>query len=141
MNVLAGLEAVLLALIAGLHVAWGLGERWPARDEKALAALVVGYRLDRMPSPVQCFAAAVAILAAAAMVALLAINSQLSGLMMLVGAGVTAVFTARGVAGYLPAWRTRFPRQPFATFDRRLYSPLCLVIAATCAILLLNPTS
>lgn len=36
MNVLAGFEAVLLAMIAGLHVVWGLGVRWPARDEKAL---------------------------------------------------------------------------------------------------------
>ncbi len=141
MSTIATLEAGLLAAIAALHVAWGFGVRWPRRDEPALTALVVGYKRDRMPPPRQCFITAAAIFAAAVVVALIAGSVRLPVAPMratLAGFGVTAVFAARGVAGYLPAWRARFPRQPFATLDRRVYSPLCLAIAATCAILLFN---
>ncbi len=141
MSTIATFEAILLAAIAALHVAWGFGVRWPRRDEPALAALVVGYNRDRMPPPQQCFIAAAAIFAAAVVVALMAGSVRLPiapVLVTLAGLGVTAVFAGRGVAGYLPAWRARFPRQPFATLDRRFYSPLCLGIAATCAILLFN---
>jgi Protein of unknown function (DUF3995) len=141
MSVVAAFEAGLLAAIAALHVAWGLGLRWPGSDETTLVGLVVGYRRDHMPSAQQCFVAALAIFAAAAVVALLGGLVRLPiapGLVTLSGLGATAVFLGRGVAGYLPAWRTHFPREPFATLDRRIYSPLCLCIAATCAILLFN---
>lgn len=141
MSTIATLEAGLLVAIAVLHAAWGFGLRWPRRDEQALAALVVGYNRDRMPPPRQCFIAAGAIFAAGMVVALVAGSFRLPiapALVTLAGLGVTAVFAGRGVAGYLPAWRARFPRQPFATLDRQIYSPLCLAIAATCAILLFN---
>jgi Protein of unknown function (DUF3995) len=141
MSTIATLEAGLLVAISALHVAWGFGVRWPRRDEQALAALVVGYNRNRMPPPLQCFVAAGAILAAGVVVALVAGSVHLPiapALVTLAGVGGTAVFAGRGVAGYLPAWRARFPRQPFATLDRRIYSPLCLAIAATCAVLLSN---
>ncbi|MDR3464946.1 MAG: DUF3995 domain-containing protein [Xanthobacteraceae bacterium] len=132
----AAFEAVLLAAIAALHVAWGFGAVWPCVGEAALVTVVVGYRSERMPPPVQCFIAAGAILAAAVVIALLAglVRSPLpSSLVVLLGLGATMVFAGRGVAGYVPAWRARFPRQPFARLDRSVYSPLCLVIALTCA--------
>ena len=50
--------------------------------------------------------------------------------MSLAGIGAAAVFLGRGVAGYVPAWRAIFSREPFATMDRTYYSPLCLAIAA-----------
>ena len=34
--------------------------------------------------------------------------------------------TARGMAAYLAPWRRLTPKQPFATFDRTIYGPLCL---------------
>ena len=40
------------------------------------------------------------------------------------------VFLARGVLGYTAGWRARFPTEPFATLDRKNYSPLCLVLGA-----------
>jgi hypothetical protein len=141
MNALAAFEAILLAGIAAIHVAWGLGVRWPRNDEKALVALVVGYDRDRMPSPSRCFLAAGAIFAAAMVMALLSglIDTLLAPwFVVLLGSGMTAVFAGRGIAGYLPAWRKRFPRQPFAQLDRGIYSPLCLIIAATCAILVFH---
>lgn len=141
MILLAQIEAVLLAAIAALHAAWGLGMLWPRHSELELVGLVVGYKRDRMPGPAQCFAAAGGILIAALLVGALAGMPRLPlppVLVRLAGAAVALVFAGRGIAGYLPAWRARFPREPFATLDRRFYSPLCLVIALTCASLLLQ---
>jgi len=140
-SVLGAFEALLLAVIAALHAAWGFGVVWPRDSEAELAPLVVGYTRDRMPAPAQCFTAAGAIFAAAVVVALLAgmVPSPLpSWIVTLLGAGVAIVFAGRGVAGYLPAWRALFPRQPFARLDHWIYSPLCLVIALTCARLTLE---
>jgi hypothetical protein len=136
MSTLAALESFLLAAIAALHAAWGAGVRWPCRDEESLVALVVGYPRERMPTPAQCFAAAGAILAAAAVLALLAgvwRPPLPAWVVTLLGIGMTGAFAGRGVAGYLPAWRALFPRQPFTRLDRLVYSPLCLCIALTCA--------
>ena len=38
------------------------------------------------------------------------------------------LFLARGIAGYLPAWRQAHPEEPFRTNDLRVYSPLCLIV-------------
>ncbi len=51
-------------------------------------------------------------------------------LTLLAGAGIAAVLLGRGAAGYTSAWRQRFPEEPFATYDRLAYSPLCLVLGA-----------
>ena len=51
-------------------------------------------------------------------------------LTLLAGATIAAVFLGRGIAGYTSAWRRRFPEEPFATYDRSYYSPLCLVLGA-----------
>jgi hypothetical protein len=34
------------------------------------------------------------------------------------------------IAGYVPAWRRLHSAEPFATFDRRVYAPLCLALGA-----------
>ena len=141
MSTIVAVEASLLAAIAVLHAAWGFGVRWPRRDDAALTALVVGSQRERMPPPLHCFLAAGAIFAAAIVVAAVSGVVRLplrQGLVMLLGLGVTAVFAGRGIAGYLPVWRARHPREPFATLDRRIYSPLCLGIALSCTILLFN---
>jgi hypothetical protein len=141
MTVLAALEAILLAMIAALHAAWGFGLRWPGNDDASLEAAVVGSPHGRMPTPVQCFVAGGAILATAAVVAGVAGILSLPlpfWAVQLIGLGVAAVFAGRGIAGYLPAWRALHPQEPFARLDRRAYSPLCLAIALTLAGLLLN---
>jgi hypothetical protein len=40
------------------------------------------------------------------------------------------VFLARGIAGFTPWWRRLASEQPFASWDVRYYSPLCLMIGA-----------
>ena len=57
-------------------------------------------------------------------------------LVLLAGAAAALVFAGRGVAGYVPAWRARHPREPFASLDRHYYSPLCLLLAAGFVVLL-----
>ena len=130
------LIAVLVAL-AALHAWWGVGGRWPGRDERSLVELVVGRtRAMRMPSFVACMFVACALLAAAALVALqskaISINLGLVGV-RLVQTGfwaACAVFALRGLAGFIPPIFAYAHGTRFATLNRLFYSPLCLLIAA-----------
>jgi hypothetical protein len=45
-----------------------------------------------------------------------------------VSIAIAAIFLARGIAGYTPTWRRRFYDEPFTTFDKRYYSPLCILL-------------
>jgi hypothetical protein len=127
-TIFAGLTAIAL-----LHIAWGFGVLWPRRTEIDLVATVIGYTKSRMPSPARCFAAAFVIFSPG-VIALLLANVAAAPLprWMIVAAGLGAalVFAIRGSAAYLPAWRALFPREPFASFDRQYYSPLCMLLAA-----------
>jgi len=143
MSVIAFAIFIVLTTVAALHVAWGAGVRWPFRTEAELVSTVVGYRREQMPPPNQCYSAALAIYIPGTIALMLAglIDVPLPrSVVLFAGAGVTLVFAGRGIAGYVPAWRSRFPREPFATYDRRYYSPLCLVLAAGFAVLLINAT-
>lgn len=141
MSAMAFAIFIVLTTIAAFHVAWGVGVRWPCRSEAELVSTVVGYRREQMPPPNQCYLAALGIYIPGTIALMLAglIDVSLpASLILLAGAGAVLVFAGRGVAGYVPAWRARFPREPFATYDRRYYSPLCLVLAAGFTILIFN---
>jgi hypothetical protein len=141
MSLIAFAIFIGLTAIAALHVAWGVGVRWPCRTEAELAATVVGLPRNSMPPPNQCYIAALAIYipgAIALMLAGLIDASVPASLVLLAGAAAALVFLGRGLAGYVPAWRERFPREPFATYDRLYYSPLCLLLAVGFSVLLLN---
>lgn len=132
---------LFLTAVAGIHVLWGTGVRWPCKTDAELVSTVVGHRSDKMPTPNQCYLAALAIYIPGTIALMLAglINVSVSASTVpLAGAAAALIFAGRGVAGYVPAWRERFPRQPFATLDRHYYSPLCLLIAAGFLILLIN---
>jgi hypothetical protein len=132
---------IVLTAIAAIHVAWGTGMRWPRKSEAELVTAVVGHRSDKMPAPNQCYLAALAIFIPGAIALLLAglVQTPLpSWLVLFAGAGAALVFAGRGIAGYVPAWRARHPREPFASLDRQYYSPLCLLLAAGLVVLLAN---
>jgi hypothetical protein len=131
---LAIVVAAAVYAIAVLHAAWGFGSYWPAASAEALAKSAVGTAgITRMPRPSQCFAVA-AILAGVAAWPLFAVDLLPEAwprwLTLLAGAGIAAVFLGRGLAGYTRSWRRRFSEEPFATYDRRYYSPLCLALGA-----------
>jgi len=62
------LAATLLAL-AGIHLYWALGGRWPGHDEASMVELVVGRtRGMRAPGPLASVAVALALAAGGAVV-------------------------------------------------------------------------
>jgi hypothetical protein len=142
MTLMAILVFLTLMTIAALHVAWGFGMTFPAANRDDLFHLVVGAtRQTEMPTLPQCLAAAAAIFSAGAVALLVADLVKLplpSWVVTALGALVTLVFAGRGVAAYTPAWRRRFAKQPFASMDQSWYGPLCLLLAACFATLLIK---
>lgn len=131
-NLAGVLLTAILAAIAIVHASWGFGSSFPAADRDSLALLAIGQR--QVPDAAACFAVAFAVAAMAALpsVALGWVELprpfvQLAKLGCWAGA---AIFAARGVAGYLPAFDRIFPLEPFHTMNRVAYSPLCLLLAA-----------
>lgn len=129
----AAAGSVALLALAGLHAAWGTGAAWPFRDRADLADAVAGTR--EVPGPAACFAVSGALAAAGALVG--GVPARRPALRRLGLAGVTAVLAGRGALGL--AGRTRLispgsqsPR--FTRLDRRVYSPLCLTLAALAAL-------
>jgi hypothetical protein len=132
MNMLVvSLTFVPLLMVALANVLWSLGRTWPIRNETLLAQTVIGTPgITQMPSRWVTFAVALLALAAGG-VALALADHDSGGLpLTLLGLLLAAAFALRGGLGYSAGWRTRFPTEPFATLDRRNYSPLSLWIAA-----------
>ncbi|MEQ1901299.1 MAG: DUF3995 domain-containing protein [Devosia sp.] len=133
MTVVAMLIAALLfvpLLAAGLaHLGWSMGLNWPIRDTRLLARTVVGTPdVVRMPPKPLTFLVSLAILAAGVLALSLADHSSGGLWLDLAGIAAAIVLLARGAAGYTSGWRQRFPTEPFASYDRKLYTPLILAI-------------
>lgn len=125
------LLALLLFLgvgaVAVVHTMWGMGSHWPEASEAALARGVVGDGRRRMPPAWQCFAVALVL----AVMALWPwyVLARTSDTIILPGTYIIAgIFVARGVAGYSMRWKAHFTEEPFATRNRKYYSPYCLLI-------------
>lgn len=132
----------VLAAIAVLHAAWGFGSHWPCDSEESLVRAAGGTPgAKRMYPPSSCFLVA-GLLAGVSVWPLFAVGVLRTAwpdwLTQLAGIGIAAVFVARGIAGYVPAWRRQHSAAPFATLDRVLYAPLCLVLGASFIIILLR---
>jgi hypothetical protein len=142
MTLTAILVFLVLTAIAACHVAWGFGARFPAANREDLFHLVIGARgRVEMPGLLACLAAAAAIFLSGVVALLVAdlVRLPLPGAAVTaLGALVTLVFAGRGVAAYTPVWRRRFPREPFASLDQSWYGPLCLLLAACFAALVIK---
>ena len=139
MNMLVGsLTFLPLFTVALAHYLWAFGNTWPIRNEALLAQTVVGRPgITRMPNRFVTFLVATALMVSG-VVALSLADPVAGGLgLTLLGVALALVFIARGVLGYTPGWRARFPAEPFASLDRRNYSPLCFWIGAGFSILVL----
>lgn len=123
----------VLGAIGTIHALWGL-EIWvPIRDEEQLARTVVGAKdVTRMPGTIPCF---LVVAGFCIMIAALWTNH------LTVSRGIlwmaSAVFVGRGLIAYTAFWRRMTPEQPFATYDRKYYAPLCLAIGAGLVVVLL----
>ncbi|CCH30761.1 DUF3995 domain-containing protein [Actinosynnema sp. NPDC047251] len=129
MTLLALLTALALVAIGGLHVVWAFSP-WPLRSREEFASRVVGVPTDRLPSRGLTLAVA-GLLAVAAY--LVAARGGLVGapgpawLTVAGAAGVAAVMLLRGAGGLVSSARQD---TEFARLDLRIYSPLCLGLAA-----------
>jgi len=124
--------AAVLGLIGLVHLAWAFGATFPYANRQALARAVVGRRgITQMPSMTASLFVAMCILAAAAWAALLGrlvILPISPWLLMAGGLILAAIFLFRGIIGVMPAFERALPEQPFLTLNRRIYSPLCVLI-------------
>lgn len=128
--VVAALIFVVLLAVAIAHLMWAIGSPWPIRDRALLARTVVGLPgVTRVPR-LATLAVAVLVLAAGVLALSLADHTAGGWGLTLTGLVLAALFLGRGALGYTPAWRQRFTEEPFATLDRRNYSPLCLALGA-----------
>lgn len=132
MNMVVGsLTFVPLLMVAFAHLLWSIGRTWPVKNQTLLAQTVVGTPgITQMPNKLLIFAISVALFAAGVVALALADHSSGGWWLTLLGALLAALFIGRGVLGYTPGWRARFPTEPFATLDRKNYSPLCFWIGA-----------
>ena len=126
------LAAATLGGIALLHVAWGRGSTFPMRSAEELADAVAGSR--RPPSPAACNAVAVALAVASALASgapVAPVRVRRLGI-----AGVVTALGGRSVVGFLGRTSavTGLGSSPrFRRLDRRVYSPLCGLLALATA--------
>ncbi len=138
---IAVLICLVLAAIAALHAIWAAGSPWPAGDRLALSRVAVGARnMSGMPGrgPTLAVALAVAIAAAWPLLGVGLIRLPVPQIFVSLGMWtLAAVFLARGIGGYSKAFASVFGEEPFASYNRRYYSPLCLLIGAAFLALIL----
>lgn len=142
MDILAYILCGTLIVIGLVHLLWALGSTWPCKDEVTLAKTVVGSRgIEKMPPRWASLFVALCLFAASywalalrglAPVKIPQLFTVLGGLVL------AGVFGARGVFGVLPAFERLSPEQPFLKLNRRIYSPLCFLIGAGFALLVLS---
>lgn len=118
-----------LLAIAVVHTNWARGAAWPAPDRRQLAEAIIGW--EEMPGAVPCLAVVALLGVGAGLVAGFPHHSPT--LQRLGAAGVTATLATRGVLGFTSVMDAGRISPTFARWNRRLYSPLCLALAALCA--------
>lgn len=122
---IAVLVFIPLLAISMLHFMWAFGSNWPAKDQKTLARTVAGFRgVKKMPPRIASFGVAVLIFVAG-LWALAMSDPTPNRTLSIGGALLSLVFLGRGGVGFTKWWRAKTPEEPFATLDRKTYSPLC----------------
>jgi hypothetical protein len=133
-DALAILTAVVLLAIAGLHVYWAAGGRWPGHDAAALNAMVVGDRPGAsMPPRLVTLAVGAGIsgIALGALAARGLIALPLPGGVRVLTWIAAGVLAARGLGGFFePRLRPHTIALPYGRLNRWIYSPLCIALAA-----------
>jgi len=120
-------------MIAMLHAYWAFGGLWPAEDPAGLSRTVVGAESEKMPGRALTLGVAALILMAAAL-PLLSVTGTPGfapgWFLDLALLGAAAVFVVRGAVTYTRWGAALQAIEPFATLNRRYFSPLCLALGA-----------
>lgn len=128
----AEITAVTLAALGALHVAWGRGSTFPFPTRHDLNDAVIGRQAA--PSAPSCYGVAAALTVAA--VSINRASHRHDAWARFAAAGVAIVLTTRAVLGFAGRTDLAVPGSTsnrFRRLDRRLYSPLCLGLAAGAA--------
>lgn len=126
---IAAFMFIALLAVSTAHFLWSIGRTWPIRNEKLLAQTVVGTRdIERMPPRLASFGVALLVLIAGIFALALADHDSGGLALSLVGLPLALVFLARGALGYTSWWADKTPEPNFRLNDRRVYSPLCLLL-------------
>lgn len=126
---IAAFMFVALLAVSVAHLLWSIGKTWPIRGEKLLAQTVVGFRdIERMPPRLASFGVFLATLAAGITALALADHDGGGMPLSLLGLVFAGVFLGRGAMGYTSWWVEKTPEPNFRLNDRRVYSPLCLLL-------------
>jgi len=118
-------------VLAGLHLYWSVGGRWPGHDEESLARMVVGGPPGmRMPGMTACLVVSVLLVAGAVVVLGAAGVLPLPIALMRPAAYVLiGVFLLRGVGGLFDGlFRPATHGSSYARLNLMLYSPLCVTL-------------
>lgn len=124
-----------LIAVAAVHVNWARGSVWPASDAQRLAQAVIGR--NRMPGAVPCLSVSALLMLGASFVS--GFPQHLPKLQRAGALGVVVTLALRGVIGASGRMPHDRASQTFAYWNRRLYSPLCIALAALCAAGLVLP--
>ena len=118
---------IVLAAIAVLHAAWGLGSHWPCESERPVRT-AGGTPARPMYPPLLLPVARCCRRLGVAAVRRRLLPEAWPRWLTCWPAPASRGISGRGVAGYTPAWRRLQSAEPFATLDRRYYAPLCLAL-------------
>jgi hypothetical protein len=123
------MTAGTLGVLAGLHLAWACGSSFPFASREELADAVVGARA--VPPAAACCAVAGALTGGALLVGSAGVlPSRLRRAGLVAMAGVLGLRGAAGLSGRTDRLSPGSNSERFVRLDRRLYSPLCLALAA-----------
>jgi len=125
--------AAVLLFLSGLHVYWAVGGQWGSE----VTIPTVGGRRTLNPSPLATFVVAFLLFTAAAMILA---EARISNPLLHLGSWcIVAVFLLRTIGNFNTFGFFKTVRDtPFASWDTRLYSPLCLALAGLAAIVALR---
>lgn len=131
--------AVGLGAIGAIHVLWGRGSTFPFRNRRDLNDHVIGRQAS--PSPAACNAVAALLAVAAVSVERAARGS--SNAARVAAAACGAVLTTRALLGFTGRTHLAVPGSTSANFrrnDRRMFAPVCAVIASGAFSAAIGPT-
>ena len=130
-SVSTGVAAIGLGAIAGLHVAWAAGSSWPLGDRSELADAVVGRAGGEVPPPSACLAVAGALTLASGLIGgRPAVDPRLRRGGVRAVVAVLCLRGSLGLGGRTDILSPGSASPRFRRLDRRIYSPLCLGLAA-----------
>lgn len=123
---IASLVFIPLLAIAMVHMLWAFGATWPAKDRQMLAATIAG----KEPLQSRWWSFVVGLFVFAGGIWALALSDPSINPVLRIGGAVwSVIFLVRGAVGFWPEWQQQHAAEPFATTNRKLYSPLCIAVA------------